>query len=83
MPETRFSPEERARLERLERDAPPLGPAARAARLQALRAEQARQHLDRARTALGLPTVLVPLLARDRWDRAAVEDVAQALEAQL
>jgi anion-transporting ArsA/GET3 family ATPase len=79
MPEELFSKEERARLGELERDPPPLGPAARAAWLQALRAEQAARSLTRARAALDLPTILVPLLARERWDRAAVEDVAAAL----
>jgi anion-transporting ArsA/GET3 family ATPase len=79
MPEALFSKEERARLGELERDPPPLGPAARAAWLQALRAEQAARSLTRARAALDLPTILVPLLARERWDRAAVEDVAAVL----
>ena len=79
MPEAIFSEEERARLGELEREPPPLGPAARAAWLQALRAEQAARSLTRARAALDLPTILVPLLARERWDRAAVEDVAAVL----
>ena len=79
MPEALFSEEERARLGELERDPPPLGPAAHAAWLQALRAEQAARSLARVRAALDLPTLLVPLLARERWDRDAVEDVAAAL----
>jgi anion-transporting ArsA/GET3 family ATPase len=79
MPEELFSKEERARLGELEREPPPLGPAARGAWLQALHAEQAARSLTRARAALDLPTILVPLLARERWDRAAVEDVAAVL----
>jgi hypothetical protein len=79
MPEAVFSEEERARLGELEREPPPLGPAARGAWLQALHAEQAARSLTRARAALDLPTILVPLLARERWDRAAVEDVAAVL----
>jgi hypothetical protein len=79
MPQARFSEDERARFGELELEPPPLGPAARAARLQALRAEQAGRYLMRARAALDLPTVLVPLLARERWDLEAVEQVATAL----
>jgi hypothetical protein len=80
MPERLFAPDESAGLAALERDPAPLGPAVRAAQLQALRAEQASRYLARARAALDLPTVLVPLLARERWDRGAIEDVAAALE---
>jgi hypothetical protein len=79
MPEERFAPGERRRLAAMERDAPPLGPAAQAARFQAVRAEQAARYLARARAALDLPALIVPLLARERWDRAAVEEVAGAL----
>ncbi len=79
MPEARFTPEEASRLSDLAAGAPPLGPAARAGRLQALRAEQATRHLARARSALDLPTVLVPLLVRDRWDLGAVEAAGAAL----
>ena len=80
MPETRFSAEERALLGDLRGDPAPLGPAATAGHLQAVRAEQAAQHLSRAHAALELPVVLVPLLARERWDRGAIEQVAEALE---
>jgi hypothetical protein len=80
MPESRFSDEERGRLAALAGAAPPLGPAAEAGRLLALRAEQAGRYLARAQAALDLPTLLVPLLARERWDLAAVEAVAAALE---
>ncbi len=79
MPQALFSEEERARLGELAADPPPLGPAAQAAWLQALRADQAARYLARARAALDLPTILVPLLARERWDRGAIEDVAAAL----
>jgi len=81
MPETRFSPDEEARLEALSREPPPLGPAAEAARLQALRAEQAARYLARARAALDLPTTVIPLLPLADWGRAAVERVAAALAA--
>ena len=83
MPDARFTEDERRRLSSLTGAPPPLGPAARAAVLQAARAEQAGRYLARARAALDLPTVLVPLLARDPWDRGAVEDVAAALEKGL
>jgi anion-transporting ArsA/GET3 family ATPase len=79
MPEERFSAGERARLAGMEQDALPLGPAARAALLQAVRAEQAARYLARARAALDLPTLIVPLYPRERWDGGAVEDVAGAL----
>ena len=83
MPDARFSGEERERLRTLQDEPPPLGPAARAGHLQALRSELAARYLERARAALDLPTVVVPLLARDQWDRAAVESVAEALERSL
>jgi anion-transporting ArsA/GET3 family ATPase len=79
MPPARFAPEERARLPALAGAPSPLGPAAAAARLQALRAEQAGRYLERARAALDLPTVILPLVATERWDRDAVEQVAGAL----
>jgi hypothetical protein len=83
MPEARFTDGERHRLAALTGSPPPLGPAARAAVLQAARAEQAGRYLARAQAALDLPAVLVPLLARDPWDRGAVEEVAAALERGL
>ena len=79
MPEARFSAEETSRLSDLAAGGAPLGPAALAARLQAIRAEQAGRYLARARAALDLPTVLVPLLAREQWDLGAVEAVAAAI----
>ena len=81
MPETRFSPGEEARLAALVEAPPPLGPAARAARLQALRAGQAARYLTRARAALDLPATVIPLLPIVEWGRAAVERVADAIEA--
>ena len=80
MPEVRFAREERERLGLLAAAPSPLGPAARAARLQAIRAEQATRYLERARAALDLPAVILPLVATDRWDRAAVERISAALE---
>jgi len=79
MPDDRFSGPERALLRELADAPPPLGPAAQAGRLQAVRAEQASRYLARARAALDLPTLLVPLLVRERWDRGAVEAVAAAI----
>jgi anion-transporting ArsA/GET3 family ATPase len=81
MPELRFAAPERARLEALAPAPRPVGPAARASWLQAVRAEAAERHLARARAALELPLLVVPLLARDRWDGDAVDAVAGALEA--
>jgi hypothetical protein len=83
LPERRFSPAEAERLPGLAAEPPPLGPAATAGRVQALRAEQAARHLARARAAIDLPTLTVPLLARDAWDSGAVEAIAAALEPQL
>ena len=83
MPEVRFAREERERLGLLAAAPSPLGPAARAARLQAIRAEQATRYLERARAALDLPAVILPLVATDRWDRAAVERISAALEGGL
>lgn len=80
MPETRFSPADREILDELQGDPAPLGPAAAASRLQAVRAEHASRYLARARDAVALPTLLVPLLSRERWDREAVESVAAGLE---
>jgi anion-transporting ArsA/GET3 family ATPase len=83
MPPARFAAEERARLPELGAAPAPLGPAATAARLQSTRAEQAGRYLERARAALDLPTVILPLVASDEWGRAAVEQVAGALERGL
>jgi anion-transporting ArsA/GET3 family ATPase len=83
MPEARFAREERERLDALVTAPSPLGPAARAARLQAIRAEQATRYLERARAALDLPAVILPLVATDQWDRAAVERISAALEGGL
>jgi len=80
MPEARFSAEERARLERLEAEPAPLGPAAQAAVLQAERAAEATRYAARARAALDLPAVMLPLLSVPSWGREAVERLATAME---
>jgi anion-transporting ArsA/GET3 family ATPase len=81
MPETRFTAAEAAALGALADDRLPLGPAARAARLQAIRAEQAGRYLARARAALELPTVVLPLLPAPEWGLPQVEAIAAAIAA--
>jgi hypothetical protein len=81
MPDQRFDAAEAARLRALGGAAPPAGPAARAGRLQAVRAEAAARELSRARSALDLPTTLLPLLAAPTWGAAEVERLADALAA--
>jgi hypothetical protein len=81
VPEPRFAAGERALLDEWELDPAPLGPAARAGALLALRAAHAARHVDRLRAAVDLPATLLPLLAVERWDRAAVERIADALAA--
>lgn len=81
MPPARFTAEEAEALAGLEPAPPPLGPAARAGRLQAIRAEQAGRYLARARAALDLPTVVLPLLALPEWGPAAIEALAAAIDA--
>jgi len=83
MSSARFSDGERAQLEKLARRPPPLGPAAQAGRLHGSRAELAARYLAKARDAIELPTVLVPLIAREQWDRDAIEEVATGLENTL
>ena len=83
MLEDRFTKEEGAALPALAREPSPLGPAAEAARLYATRHEQARRYLDKVRAAIDLPAAIVPLVAAERWDRAAVERVAAALGGSL
>jgi anion-transporting ArsA/GET3 family ATPase len=83
MPEKRFSPEERSILAEARGDPAPLGPAATAAYLQALRWEESERHVARLRKEVAGSPVLVPLLARERWDRGAVDAVAAALERDL
>jgi Anion-transporting ATPase len=80
VPEPRFGGAERAGLEGLAAEPAPLGPAARAARLLALRAEQAERQVARLRGAIDLPATVLPLLAAERWDRAAVERLSEAIE---
>ena len=83
MPEARFSEAERSRLERLEERPAPLGPAARAAVLQAERAAEASRYAARARAALDLPAVMLPLLPMPAWGREAVERLAAAMEPEI
>jgi hypothetical protein len=83
MPDARFTPAERERIAALAEAPPPAGPAARAARLQAIRAEQSARYLERARAALDLPTVILPLVAAEVWDRAVVDRISAALERGL
>ena len=79
MPGDVFTDSECASLARLAEAPLPLGPAAEAARRQAVRRAEAQRDLGRARTSLDLPTVVLPLLVRPTWDRAAVEAIADAI----
>ena len=83
MPALRFDGAEREALLGLQGGPSPLGPAAWAAVLQARRAEQAERYRARARAALDLPTVVVPLLAVAEWGPPAVEQVAALLGREL
>jgi len=81
VPEPRFAAGEEALLGELTTEAAPVGPAARAATILSRRAAQAARQIERLRGALDGPVSLLPLVASERWDRAAVERVAEALEA--
>jgi anion-transporting ArsA/GET3 family ATPase len=83
MPEDRFTRDESAALTALSTAPSPLGPAAEASRLYAIRHQQAQRYLERARSMVDLPTAIVPLLAAEQWDRAAVEHVTAALGSVL
>jgi anion-transporting ArsA/GET3 family ATPase len=83
MPDARFDAAEAGRLRALEGRPPPLGPAARAAVLQARRAEEAERHAARLRAAVDLPAIELPLLAEERWGRAAIERIAGCLEGRV
>jgi hypothetical protein len=83
MPETRFTQGERHRLSPLEGDGGALGAAAFAARLLSVRAENAQRYEQRARAALDLPTVVLPLLPVESWGPDAIARVAAAIEAGL
>jgi Mrp family chromosome partitioning ATPase len=83
MPERRLSGEELARIRPLAGDPPPLGPAAAASVLLEDRAARAEEHAARLRGAVPLPTVVLPLLAVDRWGREAVERLANAMERKV
>ncbi len=80
VPEPRFTAAERTALEAAGTEPPPLGAAARAAALQGLRAELAARQVARVRAAIDLPVLVLPLLAAARWDRAAVERLADACD---
>ena len=80
VPEPRFAAEERQALAALEEGPAPLGAASKAAVLQGLRAELAARQVARLRAALELPVTVLPLLAVDRWDRAAVEALSRVWE---
>jgi anion-transporting ArsA/GET3 family ATPase len=79
MPEGRFTSGEQLRMRALAEAAAPLGPAARAALQQARRAGEAARHAARLETAVDLPTVVLPLLAADRWGRDAIEHISRCL----
>jgi len=79
MPTSRFTPAEREALAPWESAPPPLGPAVRAATLQAHHAENAQRDLARARAAIDLPTLVLPLLALPIWGPEAVERLAAEL----
>ena len=76
MPGSRVSPAEARALHRATASPPPLGPAARAAELASLRSEEARRHLARARAAIDLPTIIIPLVPSAEWGPEQVEAVA-------
>ncbi len=80
MPSSRFSSAEAEALRRAVESAPPLGPAAQAAELASLRAEEARRHLARGRTAIDLPTTVIPLVPSAGWGVEQVEVVAAAIQ---
>jgi hypothetical protein len=80
VPEPRFPDGERGPLRALEAEPAPLGPAARAAELLALRAEQAARQVARVRAAVDLPVTVLPLVPAERWDLAAVERLAEAID---
>jgi anion-transporting ArsA/GET3 family ATPase len=83
MPERRLGEAELERLRPLQGSPPPLGPAVEAALLLQQRAARAEEHAARLRGAVSLPVVSLPLLAVDRWDRAAVERLADAMERKI
>jgi len=80
MPEPRFTERERPLVRALAGEGPPLGPAGQAAALLAERAAQAARQVARLRAEVDLPTTILPLVAAARWDRQAVERIADALD---
>jgi hypothetical protein len=81
MPGSRFTPQEARALGALSSGPPPLGPAARAAELSARRLAEAERQLARARAAIDLPLVVLPLLPAPRWGPEEVEALAAAAQA--
>ena len=83
MPDARFDEAARERLRGLAGDPPPLGPAAAAAVLQAGQRERALGQAERLRGLVTRPILPLPLVAADRWNRPAVERIADAMEGQV
>ena len=82
MPDARFGAEDEGRLAELAGAPEPVGAAARAASIAARRLARAERALARVRSGIALPCTVLPLLARARWERTAVEALAQALAAE-
>jgi anion-transporting ArsA/GET3 family ATPase len=82
MPPDRFGGADAAALADLAGAPAPVGPAARAASIAALRRERAERALARVREAVPLPGAVLPLLPAARWDREAIERLADALAAE-
>jgi anion-transporting ArsA/GET3 family ATPase len=83
MPERRLAAAELERLRPLAGSPPPLGPAVEAAVRWEERAARAEEHAARLRGAVALPTIVLPLLAADRWGREAVERLSTAMERKV
>ncbi|HSM91943.1 MAG TPA: ArsA-related P-loop ATPase [Anaeromyxobacteraceae bacterium] len=81
MPPARFDAEEAARLGGMGGAPAPLGPAALAAAMAASRRARADHALARLREAVPLPGAVLPLVPVPRWDREAVEALADPLAA--
>ena len=78
MPQTRFGKEEASTLLALSNEPRPLGPAAQAAHLSARRVEEAERQLARARAAIDLPSLVLPLLPAAEWGEKQVEALLSA-----
>ncbi len=82
MPGARLDAAEVARLAPLAGAASPLGAALGAASLAAMRHARAARALARVRASIPLPCAVLPLLATARWERRAVERLAESLAAE-